>query len=58
MDRTAKELWAELDEALDRGVADVAAGRFLELEEAFRLLRLALFGNDAAPPAEDSDQLA
>lgn len=48
----------KLDQALDRGIADAEAGRFLEVEEAFRLLRLALFGCDSTAPATDDDQLA
>ena len=33
------EKWAVLDAALDRGIADIEAGRYLELDEAFKLLR-------------------
>ena len=33
------EKWAVLDAALDRGIADIEAGRYMELDEAFKLLR-------------------
>ncbi|MGV3548828.1 type II toxin-antitoxin system ParD family antitoxin [Rhizobium sp.] len=36
------ERWKALDAALDRGIADVEAGRVMDIDEAFRRLRAAL----------------
>lgn len=36
------EKWAVLDRALDKGIAEVEAGRVMELEEAFQWLRAEL----------------
>jgi antitoxin ParD1/3/4 len=33
------EKWAALDAALDDGIADIEAGRYMELDDAFRLIK-------------------
>ena len=42
-------LTVDLDAALDRGIADADGGRVMEIEEAFRSLRLALLSSDRLP---------
>lgn len=36
------EKWAVLDRALDKGIADVEAGRVMDVDEAFKWLRTEL----------------
>lgn len=33
------EKWAALDAALDRGIADIEAGRYMEVEDAFKWIK-------------------
>lgn len=41
-ERDKAEKWAALDRTLDKGIADIEAGRFMDVDDAFSWLRAEL----------------